>query len=811
MSKILVLGAGLNGLVTALLLARDGHVVTVLERDPAGPNGGAEALWSAWERRGVNQFHHPHFMLPRWRAELERELPDVLAQLTSLGARRVNTLDLLPESMTGGRREGDDRFDTITARRPVLEAAVAAVAARSDGIDVRRGVTVTGLITDGDRVGHGPPHVRGVMTSGGETIHAELVIDATGRRSAVSSMLAHHDVRSPVEEREDTGFVYYMRHYRGSRLPKAKAPLLQHFDSVGILTLPCDGDTWAVGFVASAHDRALRVLRDLPTWERALAHYPSVAHWGDGAPLTGVQAIAGIEDRFRRLFRDGDPVVSGLVAVGDAWACSNPSLGRGTSIGLLHACALRNTLREVGTDEAVGLVRRFDELTESSVAPWYRATLAFDRHRLAEIDAEVAGHPYVTPDASWAMSTALYAAARRDPDLLRAHSAIAAMIATPQEVLSGPGLLERVIRLGANASRYPEDAPTRTELLGAIAAVPARTTHRTPPDHANGTARIHVHEAGQGEPVLLLHGWPDDHTVWRHQVSALVAANHRVLAPDLRGFGLSDKPHDVSQYGLLKVIADLLTLLDERELPRAHVIGHDWGGAIGAVMAALAPGRVASLTCLSVGHPAAFAAAGWPQREKSWYMLLFQFPGIAEQWLAANDFQNLRDWAGHPEIDSVVTRLADPAALTASLGLYRAVLPPQTLLAEAAPLPPIQAPTMGCWSTGDLALTEEAMTGTAKHVVGPWRYERIEGVGHWMQLEAPERLNRLLLDFLDDVGEGRYAVPASYDATGSAADAAPAEEGAAGVPEAPDELAMHPLDEDGARDLVPAPRHARIR
>jgi pimeloyl-ACP methyl ester carboxylesterase len=132
-------------------------------------------------------------------------------------------------------------------------------------------------------------------------------------------------------------------------------------------------------------------------------------------------------------------------------------------------------------------------------------------------------------------------------------------------------------------------------------------------------------------------------------------------------------------------------------------------------------------------------------------MLLFQFPGVAEEWLSRDDFQNFREWSQHPEPDGVVERLRDPAALTASLAVYRANLPPRVLLDPPLELPPIEAPTLGVWSSGDIALTEAAMTGTAKYVVGPWHYERIEGVGHWMQLERPDRVNRLILDFLSEV------------------------------------------------------------
>jgi pimeloyl-ACP methyl ester carboxylesterase len=259
---------------------------------------------------------------------------------------------------------------------------------------------------------------------------------------------------------------------------------------------------------------------------------------------------------------------------------------------------------------------------------------------------------------------------------------------------------------------------------------------------------LKVDDLGTGSPVMLLHGWPDTADLWRHQVPALVADHYRVLAPDLRGFGASSRPAETQAYDMAHLVGDVIGVLDHLSIPRVHLVGHDWGAAISWMTAALVPDRVASLTALSVGHPTAFRTAGWGQREKSWYMLLFQFPGIAERWLSADGFRNLRSWSRHPDIQAVVDRLADPETLAASLNLYRAILAPTWLVQPPLELPPVQAPAMGIWSSGDLALTEEAMTGSAAHVAGPWRYERLDDVGHWMQLEAPEAVSALLLDFL---------------------------------------------------------------
>ena len=259
--------------------------------------------------------------------------------------------------------------------------------------------------------------------------------------------------------------------------------------------------------------------------------------------------------------------------------------------------------------------------------------------------------------------------------------------------------------------------------------------------------RLAAEATGDGPAVLLVHGFPDSRRVWREQVGPLAAAGFRVIAPDLRGFGESERPEGVEAYRVTAVMGDLLELLDEHGVERAHVVGHDWGAGIAWVLAGLRPERVASLAALSVGHPSAIHPRTLESREKAWYQLLFQFEE-AEALLLGDDARLLREWlAGAPDADRYVEELREPGALTARLGLYRANLHPRSEL-EPPALPPVAAPTLGLWSTGDRYLTEPPMLRSGEHVTGRWRYERIDGAGHWLQLDAAEQVNRLLLEHL---------------------------------------------------------------
>ncbi len=269
--------------------------------------------------------------------------------------------------------------------------------------------------------------------------------------------------------------------------------------------------------------------------------------------------------------------------------------------------------------------------------------------------------------------------------------------------------------------------------------------------------QLAVDDTGSGPAVLLLHGFPDNRTLWHAQSAALVAAGYRVIAPDLRGFGESSRPLDVAAYRMPVLVADIVGLLDALSLPSAHVVGHDWGAGLAWSLALTEPARVDSLTALSVGHPYANAAGGLEQRRLSWYMLWFLFPGVAETRLPAEDWAFLREfgWGGvdGPDLRRQIADLSRPGALTAALNWYRANIDPAHYVPRrsAVSVPAaltVSCPTMGVWSTGDFALGEEQMTDSARFVSGDWRYERIDGAGHWLPVEVPDRITGLLLDFL---------------------------------------------------------------
>ena len=268
-----------------------------------------------------------------------------------------------------------------------------------------------------------------------------------------------------AEEAEDSGFVYYTRFFRSAdgSTPAPRGPLNSPFESHSILTLPADAGTWSVTLYGAAADPPLKQFRHEPAWTAVMRASPLHAHWLEGEPMTGILPMGGVLDRRRRLPADGS--LTGVALLADAWACTNPSVGRGMTFGLMHGALLRDTLREHAGGTAA-FAAAWDEVTEREMAPWYEATVSADRARIDQLRAARDGGPYVVPaDPASRLRAALPLAMGVDAEAFRAGMEIIGCLALPGEVFARPGLAERV--MAAAAARG--DAPPARAGPGAAA------------------------------------------------------------------------------------------------------------------------------------------------------------------------------------------------------------------------------------------------------------------------------------------------------------------------------------------------------
>jgi flavin-dependent dehydrogenase len=301
-------------------------------------------------------------------------------------------------------------------------------------------------------------------------VAADLVVDAMGRNTSIDRMLDAVGARRLDEESEDLGFVYYCRHFRNENATRPVTSSIVFYEGMSLLCIPADADTFGLAFVAASNDRELRGLRDVQAWERAAALLPDFAPLvAVSTPITDIQVMSGGPDRRRSFMVDGQPVVTGVVAVGDSVVRTNPSLGRGSSIGLVQARTLRDVLREVGPDRPDELARRFAEALEVVVGPMYRLTLGQDRNRMAEIQADIAGTHHRPDDATWKLQRGLRQIMTTEPDALRIVMRAALQIEPIDTAEMPPAVRARIEAVDVDAPAYPPAGPTRAQLLAAVA------------------------------------------------------------------------------------------------------------------------------------------------------------------------------------------------------------------------------------------------------------------------------------------------------------------------------------------------------
>lgn len=467
-----MVGAGAGGLGAALALSRRGHRVTVVERDPLAMPDSPEAAFQLWRRRGAPQTRHSHAFLARLRNLLRDRAPDVLADLLAAGAREVHFPRHPPPALHPLEpRPGDEDLVALACRRTTFDWVLRRRALATPGVTLAQG-TVTGLLA---AAGAGAPHVVGVQRDDGDALPADVVVDASGRRSPLPAWLAAIGAGPVPESEEDTGIVYSSRFYRVLD-PDAHGDHGLIVGDLGYLkyaVFPGDNATLSITFGVHADDAEMRrVLRPAP-FTAVGAALPAVRDWIDPArtePISDVEVMGGLVNRLRRFVVGGRPVATGVYAVGDSSVCTNPVYGRGCSLALVHAELLGDTLAEVG-DDPVAAAIAFDAATRRELEPWYRAALAQDDHdRLpADEEDESAG-----VGVGSLMRHGLLPAAGTDPTVYRAFIRTFNLLAPPHAMMRDAEVVARVLAAWQERDRRPPPpplGPSRAELLDLLSGI----------------------------------------------------------------------------------------------------------------------------------------------------------------------------------------------------------------------------------------------------------------------------------------------------------------------------------------------------
>ncbi|MGQ0520378.1 MAG: NAD(P)/FAD-dependent oxidoreductase [Actinomycetota bacterium] len=472
MAEVLVVGAGVGGLGSALALARTGHRVTVVERDPVEMVASPDEAFEHWRRRGAPQTRHSHAFLARCRNLLRDRAPEVLAALLDAGASEIDfTRHPPPDLHPLAPEPGDEDLVGLACRRTTFEWVLRRLAEATPGVAVVPGAVECLLAEDRPS---GVPHVVGVGLAGGEARRADLVVDAGGRRSPLPGWLAALGCQPVPEAQEDTGIIYSSRFYRvgpDDDDPAAQPLLVGDLGYLKFAVFPGDNRTLSITFGVHADDAEMRRLLQPGPFTALAAAIPASRRWVESArcqPISGVEVMGDLVNRRRRFVVGGRPLATGVFAVGDSAVCTNPLYGRGCSLALVHAELLADTLAAHGAGDGDAEVA-FAEATRAEVEPWYGAALAQDRHdRLAD-DEEEAGGPVGVGSL---MRHGLLPAARTDPVVYRAFMRAFNLLDLPDAMMRDAHVVMRIMATWQGrdtAVAPPPPGPERGELLQRLA------------------------------------------------------------------------------------------------------------------------------------------------------------------------------------------------------------------------------------------------------------------------------------------------------------------------------------------------------
>ena len=481
MARVAVVGAGVSGLAACVALARDGHDITLFERDPlelaADPHEAFEA-----DRRGAPQIRHSHAFLARVRNLLRDHYPDVLDALHAAGATDLRFADGLPLSITNYVPEpGDEDLSMLACRRTTFEWVLRRIATSEGRVAVRGGIEVVGLVANVPR-GTGPVDVLGVRLADGSEEPFDLTVVASGRRGALPAWLADIGAGDVPELTDESGIVYFSRFYRllpGHQLPPRTGPIGGDLGYLKYGVFAGDNGTFSLTLAAATDDAVMRrLLDDDDVFDAAGRSLTFTAPYLDGRaePITGVHKIAGLISRWRDYVVDGQPLATGVVPIGDALLATNPLYGRGCSTGFWAAHLLAEMLRTHSDDPAAAVAAYFERV-ETELHPWVTATIRTDADARRVSAAILAGTdpdgPPDDPDRGKrsVLRDGLRPALRSDVVVLRAFLRNFNLLTPPDALASDGEFLQRVFAAWTERETRPAEpllGPPRDELLAVL-------------------------------------------------------------------------------------------------------------------------------------------------------------------------------------------------------------------------------------------------------------------------------------------------------------------------------------------------------
>ncbi len=486
--RIAVVGGSLAGLVAATLLGRRGHEVIVLDRDGLAPAGDPEAAAATAFRAGAPQIVQLHVIRPLGRLPVLRHLPDVYAGWLDAGVVEYSLAQQMPPTLADrSPRPGDDELTMLLFRRSTIDWVTRRIVAAEPGVSLRPGVRVTGLTAapaaTAATAGGVPqvPRVTGVTTDAG-TIEADLVLDASGRRTRIDQWLRAIGARPTEVTAAECGVAYYTRYYRlrpGATLPGSPAMMVNlPMRRFMLAMFGCDHNTVGLCLVPPAEDRSFKAVRDPAVFTAVARTVPQAAAWLDVMdPETDVYPMGDLHNTLRRLVVDGTPVASGILAVGDSLCTTNPTFARGIAFALREVIHLADAVDEYPVEE---LTKVMEELTATRIEPWFADQAAIDAARLAALRRELrrtaarsvgpneSAAPAAPPDGRVDLAS-LRRAAGFDPELFRAQARLLGMLTPAPDVLADPAIVRRVREILAGVDRPPLPDPSEEEIAAALA------------------------------------------------------------------------------------------------------------------------------------------------------------------------------------------------------------------------------------------------------------------------------------------------------------------------------------------------------